>query len=59
VVPDISGNPHIFTTALVSGGGPPPSFAQLVYALADFAALCTAIAITGTGTLPSGIAIIE
>jgi hypothetical protein len=58
VVADISGNPHIFQTAIVSGGASPPSFTQLVYALADFAALCNAIAITGTGTLPSGTATI-
>ncbi len=58
VVADISGNPHIFQTAIVSGGAAPPSFTQLVYALADFAALCNAIAITGTGTLPSGTATI-
>lgn len=58
VVADISGNPHTFTTAIVSGGGSPPSFTQLVYALADFAAACTAIAITGTGSLPSETATI-
>lgn len=58
VLADISGNPHIFTTAIVSGGGPPPPFTQLVYALADFAALCNAIAITGTGTLPTATATI-
>ena len=58
VVADISGNPHIFTTAIVSGGGTPPSFTQLVYALADFAALCNAIIITGIGALPSPTATI-
>jgi hypothetical protein len=58
VVADISGNPHVFTNAIVSGGAPPPSFTQLVYALADFAAQCNAIAITGTGTLPSATATI-
>ena len=52
VVADISGNPHVFTTAIVIGGGSPPSFTQFVYALADFAASCNAIAITGAGTLP-------
>ena len=59
VVADISGNPHVFTTALVSGGSSPPQFTQLVYALADFAALCNAVALTGTGTLPSGTATIS
>jgi len=53
VVADISGNPHVFTTAIVSGGNSPPSFTQLVYALADFASLCNAIVITGVGALPS------
>lgn len=58
VVPDISGNPHVFTTAIVSGGGSPPPFTQLVYALADFAALCSTVAITGSGALPSATATI-
>lgn len=53
VVADISGNPHVFATAIVSGGSSPPSFTQLVYALADFSALCNAVAITGVGALPS------
>lgn len=53
IVADLSGNPHVFTTAIVSGGGSPPSFTQLVYALADFSALCNAVAITGAGALPS------
>ena len=52
VVADISGNPRVFTTAIVTGGGSPPSFTQLVYALADFTATCNAVAIMGTGTLP-------
>ena len=56
VVADISGDARTFNTALVSGGGSPPAFTQLVYALADFAALCNAIAITGTGALPSATA---
>ena len=59
VVADISGNPHIFTAALVSGGGTPPSFTQLVYALADFAASCNAVIITGAGALPSASATIS
>ncbi len=58
VVADISGNPRVFSTAIVTGGALPASFTQLVYALADFAALCTAIAITGTGALPSATATI-
>jgi hypothetical protein len=53
VVADITGNPHVFTTAIVSGGNSPPSFTQLVYALADFSALCNAVAITGIGAVPS------
>lgn len=58
IVADISGNPHVFTTAIVSGGGSPPSFTQLVYALVDFSALCNAVAITGSGALPSATATI-
>ncbi len=53
IIADLGGNPHVFTAAISPGGVPPPPFTQLVYALADFAAACTAAAITGTTPLPS------
>ncbi len=53
IVPDISGKGHIFSVAISSCGSSPPPFSQLVYALQDFGASFGAVAILGTGSLPS------